>query len=75
MINWDRDGDIDDDGDEEDGMMVMMMMMMMMCFICSCRNKIGAELHMYIEEGTYHKRLFKVGQGSRYSGRGIVIRR
>jgi hypothetical protein len=30
--------------------------MMMMSFICSCRNKkIGAELHIYLEEGTYHK--------------------
>jgi hypothetical protein len=28
-------------------------------FICSCRNKIGAELHIYLEEGTYHKRLFR----------------
>jgi hypothetical protein len=28
---------------------------MMMSFICSCRNKkIGAELHIYLEEGTYH---------------------
>ena len=36
------------------------MMMMMMSFICSCRNKkIGAELHIYLEEGTYHKRLFR----------------
>jgi hypothetical protein len=34
--------------------------MMMMSFICSCRNKkIGAELHIYLEEGTYHKRLFR----------------
>jgi hypothetical protein len=33
--------------------------MMMMPFICSCRNKIGAELHIYLEEGTYHKRLFR----------------
>jgi hypothetical protein len=31
---------------------------MMMSFICSCRNKIGAELHVYLEEGAYHKRLF-----------------
>jgi hypothetical protein len=31
---------------------------MMMSFICFCRNKIGAELHTYLEEGTYHKRLF-----------------
>ena len=30
--------------------------MMMMSFICSCRNKIGAELHIYLKEGTYHKR-------------------
>jgi hypothetical protein len=35
------------------------MEMMMMSFICSCRNKIGAELHIYLEEGTYHKRLFR----------------
>jgi hypothetical protein len=35
-------------------------MMMMMSFICSCRNKKkGAELHIYLEEGTYHKRLFR----------------
>ena len=34
-------------------------MMMMMSIICSCRNKIGAELHVYLEEGTYHKRLFR----------------
>ena len=27
--------------------------------ICSCRNKIGAELHIYLEEGSYHKRLFR----------------
>jgi hypothetical protein len=25
----------------------------------SCRNKLGAELHIYLEEGTYHKRLFR----------------
>jgi hypothetical protein len=31
--------------------------MMMMSLICSYRNKIGAEFHMYFEEGTYHKRL------------------
>jgi hypothetical protein len=30
-----------------------------MSFICSCRNKIGAELHIYLEEGTYHERLFR----------------
>jgi len=29
-----------------------------MSFICSCRNKIGAELNIYLEEGTCHKRLF-----------------
>jgi hypothetical protein len=23
------------------------------------KQKIGAELHMYLEEGTYHKRLFR----------------
>jgi len=34
-------------------------MMMMMYFICSCRNKIGAELHLYLEEGTYHKSLLR----------------
>jgi hypothetical protein len=33
--------------------------MMMMSCICSCRNKIGAELLIYLEEGTYHKRLFR----------------
>jgi hypothetical protein len=34
-------------------------MMMMMSFICPCRNKIGAELHIYLEEGSYHTRLFR----------------
>ncbi len=33
--------------------------MIMMSFIFSCRNKIGAELLIYLEEGTYHKRLFR----------------
>jgi hypothetical protein len=28
--------------------------MMMMSFSCSCRNKIGAELHIYLEEGVYY---------------------
>ena len=33
---------------------------MVMSFFCSqCRNKIGAELHICLEEGTNHKRLFK----------------
>jgi hypothetical protein len=32
---------------------------MMMSFICSARNKIGAELYIYLEEGTYHTRLFR----------------
>jgi hypothetical protein len=32
-------------------------MMMMMSFICACRNKIGAELHIYFQEGTYYKSL------------------
>jgi hypothetical protein len=38
---------------------------MMMSFICSCRNKIRAELRIYLEpeEGayswSYHKRLFR----------------
>jgi len=32
---------------------------MMMPLICSCRNKIGAKLHVYLKEGTYHKRLFR----------------
>jgi hypothetical protein len=32
---------------------------MMMSFICCCRDKIGAELHVYLEEGMYHKRLFR----------------
>ena len=27
--------------------------------LCSCRNKLGAELHIYLEEGTCHKRLFR----------------
>jgi hypothetical protein len=31
----------------------------MMSFICPCRNKIEAELHIYREEGMYHKRLFR----------------
>jgi hypothetical protein len=31
--------------------MMMMMMMMMSFIICSCRNKIKAELHIYPEEG------------------------
>ena len=35
------------------------MMKLMMSFICSFRNKIGAELHIYLEEDTYHKRLFR----------------
>jgi hypothetical protein len=35
----------------------------MMSFICSCRNKIGAELHIYLQEGTYHKRLFRGPSG------------
>ena len=38
---------------------VLALMMMIMSFIGSCRNKIGAELHIYLEEGTYHKRLFR----------------
>jgi hypothetical protein len=34
--------------------------MMMMSFIRSCRNKkLRAELHIYLEEGTYHTRLFR----------------
>jgi hypothetical protein len=33
-------------------------MMMIISFICYCRKKIGAELHIYLKEGTYHKRLF-----------------
>jgi hypothetical protein len=32
---------------------------MMMSFICSYRNKVGAKLHIYLEEGTYPKRLFR----------------
>ena len=32
---------------------------MMMSFICSCRNKIGDKLYIYLEEGTDHKRLFR----------------
>jgi len=30
--------------------------MMMMSFICSCRNKVGTELYIYLEEDTYHRR-------------------
>jgi hypothetical protein len=33
--------------------------MIMMSFIYSCRNKIGAELHICLEEGTYQRRLFR----------------
>jgi hypothetical protein len=36
-----------------------LMMMMMMSFICSCRKKKGAELHIHLQQGTYHKRLFR----------------
>ena len=37
-----------------------LMMMMIISFICSCRNKkIEVERHIYLEEGTYHKRLFR----------------
>jgi len=35
------------------------MRMMMMSFISPCRNKRGAELYIYLEEGTYYKRLFR----------------
>ena len=35
--------------------------MMMMSFICSCRNTIGTDLHVYLEEGTHQKRLFRGG--------------
>jgi hypothetical protein len=38
---------------------------MMMSCICSCRNKIGAELHIYLQEGSYRKRLFR-GSGTNY---------
>jgi hypothetical protein len=31
----------------------------LMSFICSQKQKLGAELHVYLEEGTYHKRLFR----------------
>ena len=34
-------------------------MVMLVSLICPYRNKIGAELHIYLEEGTYHKRLFR----------------
>jgi len=44
--------------------MIMMMMMMMMSFICCYRNKIGAELHLNLEEGTYYKRLFRGTRGT-----------
>jgi hypothetical protein len=42
-----------------EGPPVLEEMMMMMSFNCSCRNKLGAELHIYLEEGTYHKKLFR----------------
>jgi hypothetical protein len=45
-------------------LMIMMMMMMMMSFICCYRNKIGAELHLNLEEGTYYKRLFRGTRGT-----------
>jgi hypothetical protein len=35
------------------------MMMSFKLFIWSCRNQIGTELHVYLEKGTYHKRLFR----------------
>jgi hypothetical protein len=39
-------------GQVDTNSVLMMMMMMMMSFIiCSCRNKIKAELHIYPEEG------------------------
>jgi hypothetical protein len=28
-------------------------------YLCLQKQKIGAELHIYLEEGTYHKRLFR----------------
>ena len=31
----------------------------MMSFNCSCGNKIGAELHIYLEDGKYHKGMFR----------------
>jgi hypothetical protein len=36
-------------------------MMMMMSLICSTlpKQKIGAKLHIYLQEGTYHARLFR----------------
>jgi hypothetical protein len=38
------------------------LLLMMMSFICSCRNKKEEQssiLHIPLEEGTYHKRLFR----------------
>ncbi len=49
----------DDEGGSELDSIECVVMMVMMSFIYSCRNKIGAELHIYLEEGTYHKRLFR----------------
>jgi hypothetical protein len=33
--------------------------MSFICSNCSCTNKIGAELHIYLKKGTYQKRLFR----------------
>ena len=45
----------------------------MMSFICSCRNKkIGAKLHIYLEEGTYHKRLF-TGHVVKSRSHGVIL--
>jgi hypothetical protein len=58
----------------------------MMSFSCSYRNKTGAELHIYLKEGTYHKRLFRrtstndiakevgdrAGEGKAYGGLGLA---
>ena len=29
------------------------------CYLFLQKQKIGAKLHIYLEEGTYHKRLFR----------------
>ncbi len=46
-VGWDT-GDLPSQGEK---LRVMMMSLMMMSFICSYRNKIGADLHIYLEEG------------------------
>jgi len=44
--------------------------MIMMSFICSCRNKIGAELHIYLEnlpQGMYESYGTELGTNKQHS--------